>query len=515
MANDFLSQLHDTLTDSSDNVSVTENGALGYKTTGKNLLDMNFAVSSLRNKADAEIQEMFKGVLAENVNTAIVYLFFLRDVRGGLGERRSFRVCLQYLAGEYPDKVRKIMPLISEYGRWDDLFCLIDTKVQNDMFALIRLQLTADLKNMVENKNISLLAKWLPSVNASSRKTRVNASLIASKIGLRERDYQKMLSIMRRYLGVVEKKMSSGEWDRINYEHVPSRANLNYNGAFLRHDEQRRREYLEKLERGETKINSSALFPHDIVHKYVGSSNYYFRNPIDADPAIEAMWKSLPNTVKDGEGTIVVADGSGSMNCTISGTSVTALDVANALAIYFAERLPEPFKDRYITFSSHPKLVNLGGSTTLACKLNTALTHNEVANTNIEAVFDLILSTAIRNNLKQNQLPRNILIISDMEFDHCVSQNGWYCGISDNLFSEIGRRFAQHGYQLPRLVFWNVMSRTGTIPVKANANGVALVSGFSPNIAKMVMSGRTDPMDALMDMLNVPRYDAVREALAS
>lgn len=510
MSIDFLSQLENTLVNSSANVSITENGAVGYKTTGRKLLDLNFAVSSLRNKSEAEIQNMFESALAQDVDTAIVWLFFARDIRGGLGERRTFRVCMNLLAREFPQKLRKVLPLVAEYGRWDDLFCLMGTKVQNDVVALIDAQLKADIAGMGKNESISLLAKWLPSVNASSKETRRMGLLIASKLNLNARTYQRLLSKMRKYLEVVEQKMSAGEWGEINYEHVPSRANLNYNSAFLRHDEERRREYLGKLEKGEAKINSSVLFPHDIVHKYMQGG---WRCSVFQDQAIEAMWKALPNTVENGEGTIVVADGSGSMTSKVGGTSVSALEVANALAIYFAERLSGPYKDKYITFSMKPQLVNLAGSTTLNGKLQTALRHNEVADTNIEAVFDLILATAVKNHLKQEEMPKNVLAISDMEFNSCVRSNSY--GMDKALFKVIEAKYKNYGYKLPRLVFWNVNSRTGTIPVKENEMGVALVSGFSPNVAKMVMSGALDPMDALMETLNAPRYEPVRKALAA
>ena len=325
-----------------------------------------------------------------------------------------------------------------------------------------------------------------------------------------------MLSALRKYIDVTERKMSANKWEEINYEAVPSRANLNYNSAFLRHDEERRREYLDKVNNGEAKINSSVLFPHDIVHKYMDRGWGLHLNS-NKDSALEAMWKSLPNTVKDGESTIVVADGSGSMLDCIGKTQITAWEVAHALAIYFAERLPKPYKNQYITFSSRPQLVNLGGADSLHGKLKLACEHDECSNTNIEAVFKLILQTAVQNHLSQSELPKNILVVSDMEFDKASDGRGRWNGNFNSpsvaLFDEIAELYRAYGYQLPRLVFWNVNSRTGTIPVKENELGVALVSGFSPNVAKMVMSGKLDPMDALMEALNVPRYDAVREAL--
>lgn len=367
--------------------------------------------------------------------------------------------------------------------------------------------------------SISLLAKWLPSENASSNETKRYANIIRRGLGMTSREYRKMLSKMRKYIDVVECKMSAKEWNGINYEAVPSRANLIYNNAFLRNDEERRRAYLGALEKGEAKINASTLFPHDIVHKY--GRGY------GVDATLEGLWKALPDTVKGCGNTIVVADGSGSMTCNVGGnTGVTALDVANSLAIYFAERSSGEFKDKYITFSERPQLVDFSNAKTLRDKLDIARRHNEVANTNIEAVFDLILNTAIRNKMAQEDMPANILIVSDMEFDSCATSGtpsasrnswGWYSSSyqrpTTTLFDTIAKKYAEHGYKLPRLVFWNVNSRTGTIPIKENDLGVALVSGFSVNIVKMVMSNKTDPYECLLETLNTERYQAVEDAV--
>ena len=364
------------------------------------------------------------------------------------------------------------------------------------------------------NNSISLLAKWMCSENASSAQTKKNAKILREGLGLSSREYRKMLSEMRNYLDVVEVKMSAKNWSEIRYEAVPSRANLIYNGAFLRNDEERRREYLGKLEKGETKINASTLYPHDIVHKYSGG--YHLLGNKDA--TIEALWKALPDTVQGCGNTIVVADGSGSMTCNIGGnTRVTALEVANALAIYFAEHSSGEFKDKYITFSERPQLVDFSNANSLYDKLRIAITHNECANTNIEKVFDLILTTAIKHNMSQKDMPKNVLIISDMEFDSCATSgdsNRWSRNKpNQRLFDVIAKRYTDAGYQLPRLVFWNVNSRTGTIPVKKNDLGVALVSGFSVNIVKMVMSGKTDPYECLLETLNSERYAPIEAAL--
>jgi hypothetical protein len=309
--------------------------------------------------------------------------------------------------------------------------------------------------------------------------------------------------------------MCSNEWDKIKYENVPSRANLNYNNAFLRHDEARRREFLGQVEKGEKKIHAGKLYPHDIVHKYKGEGwNNDTVKPFDT--TLEQLWKALPQ--KEIANTLVVADGSGSMTSTIGKTNVTALDVANALAIYFAEHNKGEFNNTCITFSENPQLVRFNKTASLHDKIAAALTYSEVANTNIEKVFGLILKTAINKHLSQEEMPKNILIISDMEFDGCAvsgeTTTRWnYERPSEKLFKVIEKYYAQYGYKLPKLIFWNVASRTGTIPMKENDLGVALVSGFSTNIAEMVMNDKLDPLEILLDKLNTPRYEKITKIL--
>lgn len=505
----FMDAIKETLNEDM-NYSMTENGALGYRTSGKELLDLNFAVASLRSASDAKIIEKFKRAFCEDKMLAMKWLFFARDVREGLGERRLFRVVLADLVKSNPEMVVPVISLIAEYGRYDDMWCLLDNpESAKVVLKLVDKQLEEDLKNMRENKPISLLSKWLPSANASSAQTKKYAKQIYKALGLTEREYRKALSEFRKYLDVVEVKMSAKDWSEIKYEAVPSRANLVYNNAFLRNDEERRRDYLSKLSRGETKINASTLYPHDIVHKY---TNGHWRLGKSKDEVIEALWKALPDNVCGNDNTIVVADGSGSMCCGVGNTGVTALDVANALAIYFAEHATGQFKDKYITFSSRPQFVDFSKCDSLHAKIQTALTHSECSNTNIEAVFDLILATAVKNKMSQDEMPKNILVISDMEFDYACDYRS---KPTKRLFETIAQKYEAAGYKIPRLVFWNVNSRTGTIPVKENELGVALVSGFSTNVCKMVLSGELDPYKCLLETINSERYAPVEAALSA
>lgn len=486
----------------------TENGALGHKTTGKYLLDMNFAVSSMRNMKEADIASKFSDAFAEDPVLAMRWLFFARDIRGGMGERRLFRVCMKSVAMQYPKVVEAVIHLVPEYGRWDDLWELLDIneRLHERIVFLMKEQLMKDIIHMKRNESISLLAKWMPSVNTSSEKTRKLARYFAKELGMTERQYRKVLSGLRNKLNVTEKMMSAKQWGDIDYPAVPSKANLLYKDAFLRHDEDRRNEYLKSLQKGTKKINASTLFPHDVVHKYGWGSKL--------DVTIEELWKNLPDYVQCNSSTMVVADGSSSMQTGVGNTSVTAWEVAHALAIYFAQHSKGPYKNRYITFSSHPQFVHLSADNLLD-NIRTARQHSEISNTNIEAVFDLILDTAIRTNAKQEAIPQTILILSDMEFDTATYgyRSYGFESSSETLFETIRRRWEKAGYRIPRLVFWNICSRTGAIPVKENKLGVTLVSGFSPAVCKMVLTNELDPYKALVDMVMNPRYDAVGEAM--
>lgn len=488
------------------NLSMTENGALGYKTTGKALVDFNFNVASYRNpRKQNDIILDFVKAWAENPEYALKYLFYMRDVREGLGERDTFRIIMHALA---PKLDNRVFGWIMEYGRADDLFVFFDTCLEYEMLQFVEAQLTEDIANCMNGKSVSLLAKWMPSINTSSIKTRELATRFIKAYKITPKDYRKTLAKLRSYIDVIEKKLCKNDWDKVNYNTVPSNANLKYKNAFLKHDNERRREYLGSLVRGDknVKINSSVLYPHDIVAKYMrqGMEYYMSKSPSkDYDETLEQLWKNLPNYVQDAQNIMVVRDGSGSMYCGVDSNShVQPADIANALSIYFSERCSGPFKDKFITFSHNPQFVNLSKNENLHDKLEELFRYNDCTNTNIEAVFDLILRIAKDNRLKQEEIP-TLLIISDMEFDVCSERS------DKRLFDVIAKRYTEAGYELPKLVFWNVSSRTNTIPITQNDRGVILVSGFSTTIAKMVLSNKTDPYEALVDVLMSDRYKQV------
>lgn len=497
MMSDFMSAMKDVL---DDRKQLTENGAVGYSTTGKELLDFYFAVGSMRNWNESRIEDAFARAYFENPILAIKLAFFVRD-REAIGERRVGRVIFNWLANHQADKMVKVLDLIPVYGRYDDLCALFGTSVTDDVVKVIAKQLTEDADNCVAGRPISLLAKWLPSENASSKATRNNARFITTKLGISPKQYRQTLSKLRKYLNVVETKISANNWSEVNYEAVPSKANLLYKDAFLKHDEERRREYLNSLQSGEVKINASVAFPYDIVNKYK-----YVRG---VDTTLEEMWKVLPDYVNGAENVLMVRDGSGSMQwANLGNTKVTPLDVATSLSIYFAEKCSGAFHDKFITFSSSPQIVDMKNCETLRDKLELCKRHSDCSNTNIEATFDLILNAAIKNNMTQEEMPGTVLIVSDMEFDGAT-----YGRCNATLFETISDKFAEHGYRLPKLVFWNVCSRTNTIPVKANESGVLLVSGFSPAVCKMVLSNELDPYKALLEQLNSPKYNVIEERL--
>ena len=244
------------------------------------------------------------------------------------------------------------------------------------------------------------------------------------------------------------------------------------------------------------------MFPHDIVHKYW--------NNLKCDQTLEELWKALPGGTGYTD-VMIVCDGSYSMHISIDKKSfLQAMEACFALTIYFAERAEGVFKNRFITFSSRPKYVDIGNCKTLRDKLNCLLRHNECSSTNIKKVFDMILETAVNNHLTQDQLPKTVLVLSDMEFDAYYACEP---SLDATLFDYITERYKNAGYKMPKLAFWNLCSRTGTIPMKQNENGLVLVSGFSPATMKMVMSGNLDPFDAMLDVLYTERYRPIYETV--
>jgi hypothetical protein len=488
-------------------LGTTEKGALGYTTSGDAFVDFNFRIPQYRNNPSKAIPDFTKA-MQEDFNLAIKMLFFLRDVRGGLGERNTFRTLLKHIALNAPETMIRIMSLVPHYGRWDDLFICVDTPVENEMISLLHQQIIDDISKATKQQPISLLAKWMPSINASSQHTRNLAKLFANKMNMSYKTYRKTLSTLREYLNIVERNLTARTYDKIDYSQVPSQAFLKYKRVFENNDFFRYQNYLNDLMNNKTKINTSTLSPYQIWHEYlkINELGRTYRRFNKLDPTLEEMWKNLPDTGEI-KNTLVVADGSGSMLTCLGHTQIAALTIAQSLAVYFGERCTGEFKDTFITFSDKPQLVPFHSKTLLE-KMKIISEYTEIANTDIEKVFALILNTALFYEMPQEELPETILIISDMEFDEAV----W--GRHDKaLFDEIAAQFQRCGYILPKLVFWNVASRTGIVPMQVNEAGVLLVSGFNPNAIQIVMTGQFNPFLALKQVLDGERYKPVEMAL--
>lgn len=470
------------------NLTCTENGAPTYRTTRSHVLDLFATIGALRRASEQEIIDRFAAAYREDPNLAMKLLFFARDVRGGIGERRVFRVILRWLADHAPASVAKNAVHIAAYGRFDDLLCLLGTPCEPFALAVIRQQLDADRAALAKGEPVSLLGKWLPSVNTSNRETVRQGKRIARALGMNDAAYRRMCTALRAAIRILENNLRERDYT-FDYEKQPSRALLKYRTAFARNDGERYRAFLARVQNGEAVLHTGALAPYDIIRPF------YQKQVSDAERrAIDVTWKAQEDFT-NGENALVVVDGSGSMYMNDGMPAA----VAQSLAIYFAERNTGAFRDHFITFSEHPQLVEVRGQDILE-KVRHCAKYNEVANTNLAAVFRLLLDTAVKNRLPQSDLPKRLYIITDMEFDNCVD------GGSIPNFAYAKTLFQRHGYTLPEVVFWNVESRSRHQPVTMNEQGVALVSGCSPRIFSMLQTGHLDPYAAMMEILGSARY---------
>ena len=485
--------------------TLTENGAVAYATSGKEMLDFNFKLAGYRKASVEEIERDFGRVYYEDPLLAVKFLFWCGDIREGAGERKVFRTGLVWLAEHKPEVAKAVIPLVGEYNRFDSLLPLLDTNLRYEVSSYYKKKLKEDKRNRKMNQPASLLGKWLPSVGASSAETRRYARILCEDFGWTYEKYRKTLSKLRKYLDVVERKMSAKEWGKIDYEKVPSKANLIYNNAFLRNDENRRRKYLESLQKGEAKINAGVLQPHEIVSKYTESGGWWNNSVKDYDETLEQLWKNLPDmTVSN---TLVVRDGSGSMCSPISGQT-TCLDVATALTVYMCDHNTGGWKGKFVTFSSHPEVVDISAEETLHDKLDKISGYDDCSNTDIYSTMKLILDTAVNNKIPQEEMPEMIVVVSDMGFD------GGRFNFNKALFENIIEEYESHGYKMPKICFWNINDRNDNgIPLQKNDMGLILCSGFSVQIMKMFMSNNLDPYQVLIETINNPRYDAIEEAI--
>ena len=475
------------------NYTLTENGALTYASTMDHCLDLFATVGGLRSVTEEVIIDRFVQAYAEDPDTAMKILFYARDVREGLGERRVFRVLLQYLCSRHPASVKKNLQWIAEYGRYDDLLVLMDTPCEQEAVAFLQAQLVKDMTALREDgQEVSLLAKWLPSVNTSDPKKVRLAKKLAKAFGMSEREYRKTLAALRKRIDIIENYLREVDYS-FDYAKQPGKALLKYRNAFCAHDGERYREFLDRVDRQEVTMHTATLMPYEITTPFC---NRYVSG--EEARALDTTWRAQEDFT-DGQNALVVIDGSGSMYADINPIPAA---VAQSLGLYFAEKNTGVFAGHFITFSERPQLVEVKGDD-LQQKLEYISTFDEVANTDLQAVFELILRTAVKNHIPQEEMPDRIFIISDMEFDYCTS------GSEETNFEYAKRIFREAGYCLPKVVFWNVAGRTRQVPVTKNEQGVILVSGCNARLFRSVMTDHVDPYEFMRETLESGRYGKI------
>ena len=492
---------------------LTENGAFAYDSTAQGaMLDLFSQIGALRPRTEKEIEQKFAAAFKEDKLLATKMMFYAGDIReGGLGERRTFRICLHWLAENHPEIVVKNIQLIPFYNRFDSLFTLVGTECEAIMWELIAETLTKDVRAMkastaTKHVPVSLLAKWMPSENTSSANTCALAGKAIRALKLSPRKYRKMLSALRKHIGITERMMSAGEWGLIDYAKVPSYAMHNYGSAFAKHDHERFDAYLKSVNKGEVKINASTLYPYDLVGKYL-NSDYYGRSCGDCyvstkeDAVVEAQWKALPNYLTKPMNAVVMADVSGSMMSPNGRPMATSI----GLAIYFAQRNTGLFHNQYMTFTNNPHFVNIKEGASLLKNVQQVAEAGVGYSTNLEAAFRAVLSTAVGYDVPVDEMPKTFVVISDMEIDKYMRGGRHW-----DFLTKMRALYQAHGYTLPKIVMWNVNARKDT--VLSQSEDVIFISGQSASSFKALcqnLDGVT-AYELMLQVLNGKAYDRVR-----
>lgn len=494
---------------SANNYAITENGALTHKSTMDGLMDLFAMGAAYRSRTNEDVILLFKNAFDEDPVYALKCLFYLRDIRGGQGERRFFRVATKWLASYNTDAMRRNLKHVPEFGRWDDLFVFIGTPLEADALNIVKHQLALD----AQCKTPSLLAKWMPSENTSSVKTVAVAKTVRQFLGMTSKQYRKVLSALRARINVLERLMSEGRWDEIEFDKIPSKAGLKYKNAFARHDIERMKKnpevktYADFAKDTTTKVNAKDLYPYEIVDKALHTNVSTLDNTDRL--MVNKFWDNLTDYFNGKSlNALAVVDTSGSMSW--SGGAAAPINVAISLGLYCAERAQGPFAGHYVSFSSRPQLIETKG-VDFVDKVRRIYRTNLCENTNIEATFDMLLNTAIQNHCTQDELPENILILSDMEFD-VGTGHGYYGRSSWNpktLMEGIREKWARHGYRMPKIIYWNIDARQNNIPEDIGVGDISYVSGMSAAIFETIMSGKTG-LELMKEKLDSPRYECIR-----
>lgn len=476
-----------TMAKAAADYTYTENGGRAFSTSGGgSLLDLFANIGGMRKRDDRDIISQWQAARRENPTLADNLILYVRNIRdGGLGERRIARTLLKQLAIHDPEKVARNFDTITDCGRWDDLFVLVGTPVESAMWKYVSEQFKSDMAGSLANKPISLLAKWAPSINTSSQETRNLAKKAISKLGMTPRNYRKMLAKLRRYLNVLESKISRNDWDSINFEQVPSLAMKRYLKAFGVHCYEAFGNYKSKLVKGEAKVNAATLYPYDIVYPIM-----YNRSGYDSIVS-EEQWKALPNYVDDNFEVVCVADTSGSMYGQPMATSV-------GLSIYFAQRNKGAYHNLYFNFSSNPTIQKIEDSWTLKQCINRVMSSSWGTSTDLDKTYKLIYDIAARTR----DVPKALVVISDMEINVWSRTPNYEISITDKW----ERLYAQIGLKAPRLIYWNVNSRHNNMLSQCTEN-VAYVSGSSAGSFKFLQTLISkSAYEAMTEILTKPEF---------
>lgn len=418
------------------------------------------------------------------------------------GERRFFRICFNWLAKNHPEHASFVMDYIPMYRRWDDLiYSCLDTPLEEDMFTTIGHTLMTDLQHMANGESISLLAKWMPSENASSKITKRAANILRTYMCLSHKQYRVLLSQMRNYIKVLERLMSDKRWDEIEFDKISSNAGLKYANAFLNRPETKER-WTQFIENKKTKVKANTLYPYEIVKKILNDYSWYSYKKLDpvTRQTLEKYWENLPDYFNGKQSNILcVVDTSGSMYG-------DPINVAISLGMYTAERAGGPFKDHFISFSRNPKLIKIEGAD-FVDKVERIYRQNLCENTNLTGVFDLLLSYIISGKASATDLPDTIVVISDMEIDY-MAEGPWRHGINNinTEMEKIRQIWTSYGVKMPKLVYWNVDARQNTILEKGE--NISFVSGLSPSTFKSIITGKTG-VELMLDALLSERYENI------
>lgn len=511
MSNVFMKELQKW-----GNLTETENGAIAVKSTLDSVVDLFGTIGSMRENnyhepasVNKELLPMFAKAMQENKELAMKTLFYVRDCRGGMGEKEVFKtIMLALLELETEESYllfKNNIANIVEFGSWKDLLDIFNrtnnSQAKLDIVDYIYDTIHTDIRLMNECKTPSLLAKWLPTINSKSKHTKLKAKNLLTLMPKLDFDYRNYCTQARKMLKIVERNIAQKTFNEINYSAVPSRCMLFNRNLFIEKDNKHFNEYLDSLQKGETKINSSVLFPSDITDAYLSKGFDWKGFSYEVDTVLEEQWKALPNYMDKPLNAICVVDTSASM-------FGVPMNVATALGIYIAERNPsETYRNKCLEFSHIVKFIDFSKAKTLNEKM-CCYTY-QCADTNIEKVFNCILELAIANNLKQEDIPTHLIILSDMQFN---SATGNYTN-SDRKFKtlmeKIRDKYNQQGYKIPQIIYWNLNVRRLNFPEIAK-DGVCYVSGYSPAIMKAVLNTEMlTPLQVVKNAVLVDRYKNV------